>query len=223
MNSEFERRLLDMTLRRHFPSFIYRVFQTVAPGQPYLPNWHIEAIAWYLMQCLTGAINRLIITLPPRSLKSISASVAFPAFALGHDPSRRIICASYSEKLASKHALEALSETLHFELSHFGLRVVIIQPGYIAPGMKHSRDHVGPDVYAELHAQWDGNDAKLTGPAGRPGPEVVAHAVADALEDPATPLRVEVGADAAMVLGLRRTLSDQEFEATMRRALDLTW
>jgi len=124
---------------------------------------------------------------------------------------------------ASKHALEALSETLHFELSHFGLRVVIIQPGYIAPGMKHSRDHVGPDVYAELHAQWDGNDAKLTGPAGRPGPEVVAHAVADALEDPATPLRVEVGADAAMVLELRRTLSDQEFEATMRRALDLTW
>ena len=124
---------------------------------------------------------------------------------------------------ASKHALEALSETLHFELSHFGLRVVIIEPGYIAPGMKHSRDHVGPDVYGELHAQWDGNDAKLTGPAGRPGPEVVAHAVADALEDPATPLRVEVGADAAMVLELRRTLSDQEFEATMRRALDLTW
>ena len=100
---------------------------------------------------------------------------------------------------------------------------MIIEPGYIAPGMKHSRDHVGPDVYAELHAQWDGNDAKLTGPAGRPGPEVVAHAVADALEDPATPLRVEVGADAAMVLELRRTLSDQEFEATMRRALDLTW
>src|SRR5580658_4298279 len=37
---------------------------------------------------------------------------------------------------ASKHALEALSETLHFELSHFGIRVVIIEPGYIAPGMK---------------------------------------------------------------------------------------
>jgi hypothetical protein len=47
--------------------------------------------------------------------------------------------------------------------------------------------------------------------------------VADALEDPDTPLRVEVGADAAMVLELRRTLSDREFEATMRQALDLTW
>src|ERR1017187_5309648 len=57
----------------------------------------------------TGEINRLIITLPPRSLKSICASVAFPAFALGHDPSRRIICASYSEKLAGKHALDCRS------------------------------------------------------------------------------------------------------------------
>jgi hypothetical protein len=72
-----------------------------------LHNWHIEAIAWRLQQCLTGDVNRLVITLPPRSLKSICASVAFPAWALGHDPSKRIICASYSEKLASKHALDS--------------------------------------------------------------------------------------------------------------------
>ena len=124
---------------------------------------------------------------------------------------------------ASKHALEALSETLHFELGHFGIRVVIIEPGYIAPGMKHSGDHRGPEVYAELQAQWSGNDAKLTGPAGRPGPELVGHAVADAIENPSSPLRVEVGDDAAMVLELRRTLTDREFEATMRQALDLTW
>jgi NAD(P)-dependent dehydrogenase (short-subunit alcohol dehydrogenase family) len=124
---------------------------------------------------------------------------------------------------ASKHALEALSETLHFELGHFGIRLVIIQPGYIAPGMKHSGDHVGPAVYADLHAQWNETDAKLTGPQGRPGPELVGQAVADALEDPTTPLRVEVGQDAAMVLELRRTLSDAAFEATMREALGLTW
>jgi NAD(P)-dependent dehydrogenase (short-subunit alcohol dehydrogenase family) len=124
---------------------------------------------------------------------------------------------------ASKHALEALSETLHFELSHFGIRIVIIEPGYIAPGMKHTDDHIGPEIYGELHAQWSGTDATLTGPGGRPGPELVGHAVADALEDPATPLRVEVGQDAAMVLELRRKMADAEFEATMRQALGLTW
>ena len=124
---------------------------------------------------------------------------------------------------ASKHALEALSETLHFELGHFGIRVVIVEPGYIAPGMKHADDHAGPAIYADLHAQWGATVATLTGPEGRPGPEVVANAVADALEDPSTPLRVEVGKDAALVLQLRRTLGDAEFEATMREALGLTW
>jgi NAD(P)-dependent dehydrogenase (short-subunit alcohol dehydrogenase family) len=124
---------------------------------------------------------------------------------------------------ASKHALEALSESLYFELGHFGIRVVIIEPGYIAPGMKHDDDHPGPAVYAELHAQWGATAATLTGAAGRPGPELVGIAVADALEDPGTPLRVEVGDDATLVLQLRRTLDDSEFEATMREALGLTW
>jgi len=124
---------------------------------------------------------------------------------------------------ASKHALEALSETLHFELGHFGIRIVIVEPGYIAPGMKHDDEHVGLPIYAELHEQWKNTDSKLTGPGGRPGPELVGNVVADALEDPTTPLRVEVGTDAAMVLELRRTLSDADFEAAMRSALGLTW
>jgi NAD(P)-dependent dehydrogenase (short-subunit alcohol dehydrogenase family) len=125
---------------------------------------------------------------------------------------------------ASKHALEAMSESLYFELGHFGIRVVIIEPGYIAPGMKHDgADHTGPDVYAELQTQWSATDSTLVGPEGRPGPETVALAVAGAIEDPGTPLRVEVGSDAAMVLELRRNLRDPEFEASMRSALGLTW
>jgi NAD(P)-dependent dehydrogenase (short-subunit alcohol dehydrogenase family) len=124
---------------------------------------------------------------------------------------------------ASKHALEALSESLHFELGHFGIRVVIIEPGYIAPGMHHTADHLGPEAYRALYEQWDGTVETLVGPEGRPGPEIVGEAVADALEDPSTPLRVEVGKDAAMVLGLRRSRSDAELEATMRHALGLTW
>ena len=79
--SSFEKRILDLTLQNDFATFIYRTFQTVAPGQAYLHNWHIEAIAWRLQQCLTGDVKRLVVTLPPHSLKSICASVAFPAWA----------------------------------------------------------------------------------------------------------------------------------------------
>jgi NAD(P)-dependent dehydrogenase (short-subunit alcohol dehydrogenase family) len=125
---------------------------------------------------------------------------------------------------ASKHALEGASESMYFELGHFGIRVVIIEPGYVAPGMKHEdADHLGPEAYGALHAQMGGTVNTLVGPGGRPGPETVALAVAGAIEDSDSPLRIEVGKDAAMVLELRRNLRDAEFEATMREALGLTW
>ena len=69
-----------------------------------MSNWHLEAIAYQLERLRRGEITRLIINMPPRSLKSVTASVAFPAFVLGHDPTRRIICVSYSGDLAKKHA-----------------------------------------------------------------------------------------------------------------------
>lgn len=124
---------------------------------------------------------------------------------------------------ATKYALEALSESMYYELSHFGIRTVIIEPGYTSPGMKSSPHHVGPSAYADLWDQWTGTDAKLTGPDGRPGPELVAGAIADAIEDPTTPLRVPVGQDAELVLSTRRQLTDAEFETAMRATLGLSW
>lgn len=125
---------------------------------------------------------------------------------------------------ATKHALEALSESLAFEVGHFGVRVLIIEPGYIAPGMRNAVRH-GEDgsPYEELRRQWSGADDTLVGPAGRPGPELVGQAIADAIDDPATPLRVPVGADAELVLAARKELDDASFEAAMRQMLGLTW
>jgi len=124
---------------------------------------------------------------------------------------------------ASKFALEALTESLHFEVRHFGIRSVLIEPGAIATGNQASELHKGPADYAGLWEQWAGAHSKMTGPSGRPGPEVVASAIASAIEDPATPLRVPVGQDAQMILGLRRSLDDQALEDAMRKALGMTW
>ena len=122
-----------------------------------------------------------------------------------------------------KFALEALTESLHLEVRHFGIRSVLIEPGTIDTGMKASEPHKGPAEYAGLWEQWAGADTKMTGPHGVPGPEAVALAIASAIEDPATPLRVPVGQDAEMILGARRSLDDQAFEDAMRKAIGFTW
>src|ERR1700724_310077 len=97
-------RVLEPLLRNDFRAFLHKTFATFSPGQAYVPTWHVEAIAWQLERVRRGEIRRLIINMPPRSLKSISASVAFPAFVLGRDPSRRLICVSYFGDLAKKHS-----------------------------------------------------------------------------------------------------------------------
>src|SRR3954447_11685740 len=102
--------------------------------------------------------------------------------------------AAYS---ASKFALEALTESLHLEVRHFGIRSVLIEPGAIATGIKASQTHQGPADYAGLWEQCTGVVTKTTGPSGPPGPEVVAFAIARAIEDPRAPLRVPAGQDAA--------------------------
>jgi len=124
---------------------------------------------------------------------------------------------------ATKFALEGLSECLHYELGHFGIRVVVVEPGYIAPGMKASPRWGMEPPYDELGEQWFGTDAKLLGEAGRPAPEIVGEAIWDAINADDAPLRRPVGADAEMILTMRAQLDDEAFEATIRSTLGLTW
>jgi hypothetical protein len=77
---------------------------TLNPGQPYLPNWHISAIAYQLDRVRRGEINRLIINMPPRHLKSLTVSVAFPAFLLGHVSLLKIIPANSNDAVPTEQA-----------------------------------------------------------------------------------------------------------------------
>jgi predicted phage terminase large subunit-like protein len=97
-------RVLDHELQTKLPAFIRKAFATVCPGDTFMPNWHINACAHALERVANGELKRLIILMPPRNLKSICASVAFPAWLLGLNPTRRIVCVSYSSELATKHA-----------------------------------------------------------------------------------------------------------------------
>lgn len=96
--------LLAAILRTDFLAFIERTFQEVVAGEPFEHNWHLEAIAYALTEVANGSRKRQIIEVPPRSLKSIAASVALPAWILGHNPTAKIMCVSYSQDLANRFA-----------------------------------------------------------------------------------------------------------------------
>ena len=96
-------------LRNDFYTFMERSFYELNPDGRFMHNWHIEKIASELEACRRGETKRLIICVPPRSLKSHCASVAFPAWLLGHNPSAQIICASYGQDLSNKLAFDCRS------------------------------------------------------------------------------------------------------------------
>jgi predicted phage terminase large subunit-like protein len=118
----------DAVLRSDLRSFVWKSFQTILPGTPYLPNWHVEAIVYQLSRVQAGDTSRLLINLPPRSLKSLCVSVAYVAWLLGHDPTRRLIVVSYSNELAAE--------------LHRQFRMIIDAPWYqaIFPGMRPAKD-----------------------------------------------------------------------------------
>src|SRR5437660_1834498 len=97
-------RVYKEILRLDLGYFTQLCFCELNPQAAFLPNWHIEVIAAKLAAVRAGRIRRLIINLPPRHLKSLLASIAFPAWCLGHDPSAQILCVSYAQDLADKLA-----------------------------------------------------------------------------------------------------------------------
>jgi predicted phage terminase large subunit-like protein len=121
----FDRRVLEATLRRDFGSFVHKAFNSLSPGQVFVPGFYIDAIVYQLERMRRGEITRLIINMPPRSLKSVIASVAFPAFVLGHDPTQRIICVSYSSDLARRFSndFRALIEQHWYRRIFSGARI----------------------------------------------------------------------------------------------------
>lgn len=86
--------------------FIEKTFEILNPGVKYHHNWHVDCIAEYLESCSRREIKRLIINMPPRALKSVSASIAFPAWLLGREPSSKIMAASYAETLSFQHSTD---------------------------------------------------------------------------------------------------------------------
>jgi len=77
-------------------------FNVLEPGKVYVPNWHIDAICEHLEAVHLGQIRHLIINMPPRHMKTISVSVAFPCWTWLRRASTQFFTASYSDRLSTQ-------------------------------------------------------------------------------------------------------------------------
>jgi NAD(P)-dependent dehydrogenase (short-subunit alcohol dehydrogenase family) len=129
---------------------------------------------------------------------------------------------------ASKYALEALSETLHYEVGHFGIRTHLIEPGGVETPFGSNRRLVGAAAgdkaspYFDLVSQWEAAAGKLNPGGVGAKPEAVAAVILEAIEK-GEKLRYPVGQDANLVLSVRSQMNDEQFESAMRAQLGLTW
>ena len=94
----------EALMRAWFPFFTQRCFGHLNPRTPLHWGPYLDLLTTKLDACRRGELKRLIVCLPPRHLKSICASVALPAYWLGQDPSSQLMCVSYAQDLALKHA-----------------------------------------------------------------------------------------------------------------------
>lgn len=113
MNRQLSPDQLRQLQRENFYAFLIDAFAILHPGSAFQPAPYLEAMCYALERVYRGDCRRLLITIPPRYLKSITVSVAFSAWVLGQDPSKRILAASYANDLAAKHSRHFRALTEH--------------------------------------------------------------------------------------------------------------
>jgi NAD(P)-dependent dehydrogenase (short-subunit alcohol dehydrogenase family) len=125
---------------------------------------------------------------------------------------------------ASKHALEAITESLHYEVKPFGIRVALIEPGAFETSFGGNIvraakfDESSP--YFVNEQRFTAARAKLSNPEAPNDPQDVARAIVDAAYTDAPKLRYPVGGDAQLIAAVRKQTDFEGFEAAMRQTLD---
>src|SRR5918996_982502 len=129
---------------------------------------------------------------------------------------------------ATKHAVEALSDALRFEVSGFGIQVVIIEPGLIKTRFGETAagsiaEAESPDEAADPYASFNAAVGSATagiyeGPMARlgGGPETVAKVIERAIASRNPKPRYKVTASARLALAQRRLLPDRAWDAVLR-------
>ena len=138
-------------------------------------------------------------------ISSMGGRITFPLFSVYH---------------GTKFAVEGFTESLHYELSPFNIRVKLVEPGLIATDFTgRSREFVSPDYTAEYDSYLQKfQEAAAKAIQGAEKPEVISRAVFRAATDNSTRLRYPAGAPAPLMIRLRNLLSDGLFFGMIKKA-----
>jgi NAD(P)-dependent dehydrogenase (short-subunit alcohol dehydrogenase family) len=125
---------------------------------------------------------------------------------------------------ASKHAIEAITEALHFEVRAFGIRVVLIEPGQYGTSLLDNaftgRRFTPASPYWETSAHFDDRLARLLPAGAKADPQEVAALIQEAVDAPEPRLRHVAGDDAKMITTAYKQMDFEAYEQAMRQSLD---
>lgn len=93
--------------RRRLSHFVRQAWRILEPDEPLIWGWYLDAVCEHLEAVADGQIKRLLINVPPRTLKSTITSQCFPAWVWLRNPHARFLTASYASTLATRDAVVA--------------------------------------------------------------------------------------------------------------------
>jgi predicted phage terminase large subunit-like protein len=91
---------------RRLREFVRQAWPVVEPSTAFVPGWHLDAICEHLEAVTSGQIHRLLISMPPRHMKSLAVAVFWPCWEWITHPERRWLFCSYAAGLAIRDSLK---------------------------------------------------------------------------------------------------------------------
>lgn len=88
------------------PVFIREAWPIVEPATPFVHGWHLDVVAHHLEAVTAGELPRLIVNVPPRTMKSLTAGVFWPAWEWLSAPHIRWLFASYAQDLSTRDSVK---------------------------------------------------------------------------------------------------------------------
>lgn len=107
---ERDRRKIEeerQSLAEDFMSFVSGAWHILKPHEPFIHNWHLDAIAAYLTAVSKGHITRLQVWIPPGSMKTGMVSVYWHAWEWTTRPWLRYWTGSYETRLIQRFSIDA--------------------------------------------------------------------------------------------------------------------